>query len=185
MVSLPYQNPQALDFNRESPYKQACFTLCNFVTFNFLILILLQILLPEQGTPGDRKATWSCMPGYTCHGSSLEGIGSQKEINSVSAFEKVAGERAPGFICAFPLSLAHMCSLLLADEEGPPVCWQSLAKRLVHLGLCMISEIEDLMSSVVWKLIDLWKRKIRKSSHLYLACLKKHVMIPWGFHIAF
>lgn len=55
MISLPYQNPQALDFNRERPYKQACFTLCNFVTFNFLILILLQILLPEQGTPGDRK----------------------------------------------------------------------------------------------------------------------------------
>lgn len=82
-------------------------------------------------------------------------------------------------LSAFPLSLAHMWSLLLAAEEGPPVRWQSLAKILVCLGLCVI--FEEMMGSVVWKLTDLWKdRKIRRSSHLYSACLKRHAMIPMG-----
>lgn len=76
-----------LDFNSENPYKQVWFMHCNFVTFHFLMRILPQILLPEQGTPGGRQAAWSCTPGYAWQGSSLEGIWAQKEINSVPAFE--------------------------------------------------------------------------------------------------
>lgn len=68
-------------------------------------------------------------------------------------------------LAAFPLSLAHMCSLLLAAEEGPPVCWQRLAKMLVHLGLCII--FEELMDSVlrnslIWGMIEK-----SESPHIY------------------
>ena len=57
------------------------------VAFHLLILILPQILLPEQRTPGSRQAAWFCTPGHAWQGSSWEGVGARESITTAVAFE--------------------------------------------------------------------------------------------------
>jgi len=57
------------------------------VVFHLLVLILPQILLPEQRIPGSRQAAWSCTPCHAWQGSSWERVGDCEVVTTAVAFE--------------------------------------------------------------------------------------------------